>query len=277
MPVGTAISLLVTPLVIKALGWSACWWLLAGVAWLAAWMAWRLLPADVSRQGLESQAFQDAERVWLRRLHQTLTAKGPWLLALMFGMYAAQWITVIGFLPSVYAQAGIGHVAGVLTALVALANIVGNVGSGRLLHHGRNFARTAGAVLGVSFAVMALASVVTFAQVDGLAFGWRYVAVLLFSAVGGAIPGTLFALSVKLAPSEGAVGTTVGWMQQGSSAGQVVLPPVAGWLAQSVGGWHWTWTLTLACALIGLAVSAMTGRLLSLKLRERETHAGAQA
>jgi hypothetical protein len=39
--------------------------------------------------------------------------------------------------------------------------------------------------------------------------------VLLFSAVGGLIPGTLFALAVRLAPPKGTVSATVGYMRNG--------------------------------------------------------------
>ncbi|EYC52285.1 MFS transporter [Hylemonella gracilis str. Niagara R] len=271
MPAGTALALLATPWVIGLVGWAACWWVLAALALLAAALVARALPPDAPRTGLQ-QADQTAKSVqiaksdhWAARLRQTLGALGPWLLALTFGVYAAQWLAVVGFLPSAYAQAGISvQWAGLLTAGVALINIVGNVGAGRLLQAHV----PARSVLGTGFGVMAVSAFVAFADwphwlglesstVTGLA---RYLAVLLFSAVGGVIPGTLFALSVRLAPSERTVGSTVGWMQQGSSAGQVLLPPLAGWLAQRVGGWHWTWALTGACALAGLVLTWGIGR-----------------
>jgi CP family cyanate transporter-like MFS transporter len=44
---------------------------------------------------------------------------------------------VVGFLPTIYTQAGVpGPLMGVLTALAAAVNILGNVGSGRLLQRG---------------------------------------------------------------------------------------------------------------------------------------------
>lgn len=274
MPAGTALSLLVTPWIIGLLGWTACWWALAALALLAAALVARVLPPDAPRTGAHTdshkadQKDQSANSVqsdhWTARLGQTLGALGPWLLALTFGVYAAQWLTVVGFLPSAYAQAGVSvQWAGLLTAGVALINIVGNVGAGRLLQAHV----PAPAVLGTGFGVMALSAFVAFADWPHWLPVWlgvesatvigvsRYLAVLLFSTVGGVIPGTLFALSVRLAPSERTVGATVGWMQQGSSAGQVLLPPLAGWLAQRVGGWHWTWALTGACALAGLTLT----------------------
>ncbi|HBK00034.1 MAG TPA: MFS transporter, partial [Delftia acidovorans] len=50
--------------------------------------------------------------------------------------------------------------------------------------------------------------------------------VVLFSAAGGLIPGTLFSMAVRLAPHESTVSTTVGFMQQWSSVGQFAGPPL---------------------------------------------------
>lgn len=261
MPVGMALGLIFAPLIISAVGWAGCWFVLAVPTLVIALLIWRVLPDDPPRVA-SSDANQDG---WLLRVRQTLAAPGPWLLALTFLVYAAQWSTIIGFLPSVYAQAGVSsYSAGLLTAVASLTNIFGNVGSGRLLHARKNFAATARGILAIGFAVMALTATIAFAEVDGqgLPAVLRYAAVLVFSAIGGAIPGTLFALAVRLAPSDRTVGTVVGWMQQGSSAGQFFLPPLAGWMAERAGGWHWTWVLTGACALVGMAVAWRIGVLL---------------
>jgi CP family cyanate transporter-like MFS transporter len=74
---------------------------------------------------------------WWRRLRLTLGSGGPWRVALAFLLYSSQWLAVIGFLPSIYAQSGLGgQMAGTMTALVCLANITGNIGAGHLLHRG---------------------------------------------------------------------------------------------------------------------------------------------
>ena len=103
---------------------------------------------------------------------------------------------MIGFLPSIYTQAGVsGAATGVLTALAAAVNMIGNIGSGRLLHRG---ARPTTLLVG-GFVAMALATVLAFAGAhgEGTHPALRYVAVLAFSAIGGVIPGTLFALAVQ--------------------------------------------------------------------------------
>jgi MFS family permease len=87
------------------------------------------------------------------------------------------------------------------------------------------------------------------------------VAVLAFSAVGGLVPATLFALAVRVAPSEHTLSTTVGWMQQWSAFGQFAGPPLVAWVASLAGGWHLTWLVTGASSLIGLALAAVIARL----------------
>ena len=61
----------------------------------------------------------------MQRLRSTLGARGHWLVALTFGMYSGQWLAVVGFLPSIYAAAGVsGALLGVLTALAAAVSDV---------------------------------------------------------------------------------------------------------------------------------------------------------
>ncbi len=258
MPLATALALLTGPLAIAAFGWRAWWWALAAVSAAMALVLRRAVPADAARQA--------APAPWLGRLSTTLAAPGPWLVAVCFAMYSGQWLAVVGFLPVIYAQAGVSEGAtALLTALAAAANIAGNVASGRLLQRGVAAQR----LLAVGFVTMGLAAAVTFA-----ASTWppalRYAAVLLFSGVGGLIPGTLFALALRLAPGDGTVSTTVGWVQQWSSVGQFAGPPLVAWVASRAGGWQWTWLATGACSLAGLALAAaIAARLRALQQPQR--------
>lgn len=261
MPLGTALALLCGPLVISLAGWSFWWWLLAAITSAMAVWVMQSVPADRHR------TVQAAEQVpspdWWDRLSQTLRAPGPWLVALSFAMYSGQWLAVIGFLPTIYAQAGVaGGLSAVLTALVAGVNMVGNIASGRLLGRGVK----PQILLYTGFSVMGLGTLLAFAvwpmSADGagLPAVLRFVAVLLFSMLGGMIPGTLFSLAVRLAPGSGTVSTTVGWMQQWASFGQFAGPPLVAWVASCVGGWHWTWGVTGVCSVIGLWLAVQLGR-----------------
>lgn len=262
MPLGTAAALLCGPLVIALTGWSSWWW---GLSMVTLWMAWwvkRVVPPDVTSVP-SSQNGAVRPTGWVQRLRQTLSAPGPWLVALSFAMYSGQWLAVIGFLPTIYAQAGVaGGVSAVLTALVAGVNMIGNIASGRLLGRGVQ----PQTLLYAGFAVMGLGTLLAFATLplsaggSGLPVAVRFVAVLFFSMIGGMIPGTLFSLAVRLAPGEGTVSTTVGWMQQWASFGQFAGPPVVAWVASGVGGWHWTWAVTGSCSAIGLLLAWQLGR-----------------
>ncbi len=259
MPLGTAIALLTGPAVIDSVGWRNWWLLLAGVtALMVVWVA-ALIDPDAAGAPVASPRRPDpAARVgWRLRVRRTLSARGPWLVALCFALYSGQWLAVIGFLPAVVAQVGrFGTAAASLLALAALVNVLGNVASGRLLQRGV----LPWHLLAAGFSAMGVGAVLAFADI-----GWdqasvgvaasRYLGVLLFSMVGGLIPGTLFSMAVRLAPDEGSISTTVGWMQQLSALGQFLGPPLVAWIAASAGGWHWTWVATGGCCVLGLVVA----------------------
>jgi MFS family permease len=259
MPMGVALALLLGPECIGWLGWRGWWLLLSAFAACAALAVWLYLPAfpphaAVSRGPGGGTSFLHA---WLAGLRQTLGARAPRALGLCFAVYSAQWMAVIGFLPAIYAEAGLaaGSMA-VLTAGAAAVNIVGNVLGGHLLQRGLAPQR----LLRWSFAAMALGALAAYAQIP-VGPGLRYLAVCAFSLGGGMVPATLFMLGVRLAPAPALVSTTVGLMQQTSSLGQFLAPPLVAWLANQTGGWQWTWVATGACALTGIAVAGRLGTL----------------
>lgn len=261
MPVATSLALLLGPLAIDAVGWRGWWVGLAVVTALAGLVVLVAVPDTPTnggapaapRPGPADGTSQQRLLRWWQPLWATLSARGPWLVSLAFAAYSTQWIALIGFLPTIYQQAGhAGWVVGVLTALVSAGNIVGNVGAGRLLHAGAAPAR----LMICGYLTMAAGSVVAFADL-GQGQLVRFAAVLLFSVVGGLIPATLFALATRVAPSEQAISATVGWMQQWSAAGQFVGPPLVAWVAGRAGGWHNTWCVTAAAAAIGCVLTGL--------------------
>jgi MFS transporter, CP family, cyanate transporter len=253
MPFGAALALLAGPIWIGGMGWRAWWWLLGGLSLaMALWLV-RAVP-DLAAAHPRAAALP-----WPQRLRQTLSAPGPWLVAMTFAVYSGQWLAVIGFLPAIYLQAGVsGAATGVLTALAAAVNMLGNLAAGRLLHAGVRPPR----LLNIGFVAMGLAALAAFAVIDGVALPapWRYLAVLLFSMLGGLIPSTLFFLAVRLAPSEQTLSTSVGWMQQWSALGQFAGPPLVAWVAARSGGWQWTWVATGVCSLLGLLLTVRIAR-----------------
>ena len=239
MPLATALALLGGPGVIALAGWRGWWWLAAALTLAMAAGLQLLLPAQRA----------SAHVPWRARLRQTLAARGPWLAAACFALYAMQWLAVIGFLPLIYTQAGVsGAATAWLTASVAAINIVGNLAAGRLLQRGV----AAATLLRCGYAGMALACVLAFTDIAAGAAWLRYLGVLAFSLVGGLIPATLFTLALRVAPSESTLASTLGWMQQGSALGQFVGPPLLAWLALASGGWPAMAWLSAAAALLAL-------------------------
>lgn len=247
MPLGTALALLLGVPLLSVAGWRWAWVLLAGLSLLAAAGLAKWVAPDVP----PSAAASSPASALGARLRRTLQSGGPWLVALAFFLYSGQWLAVVGFLPTIYHQAGYtGTTVALLSALAAGINMAGNIGAGWWLARGAR----PGAVLALAYIAMGVGSWVAFTAVGYPVV--QYLAVLVFSGVGGLIPGTLFGLAVKLAPDNDTVSTTVGWMQQFSALGQFIGPPVVAWVATLTGGWQWTWTVTGASSLLGLMLAS---------------------
>ena len=191
----------------------------------------------------------------------TLAAPGPWLVALSFAMYSGQWLAVIGFLPSIYVQSGIaGAAAGVLTAAVAAANMVGNIGSGRLLQRGVAPSR-----------LLAIGFVDDGPGRDGHLRRQRRCR----PGAGAALRGGAAVLGRRRADPGDACSRwrcgwrrakarwrrRVGWVQQWSALGQFAGPPLVAAVASAAGGWQWTWVVTGACSVAGLLLTVGLSRL----------------
>jgi len=267
MPFGTAMALLLGPAFMAVAGWPGWWWLLGGFSALMALLLWKAVPPDAAARATAKPAGGSG------RIRRTLGAPGPWLASLAFAVYSSQWLAVIGFLPTIYAQAGLpaAHVA-VATALAAAVNMTGNIASGRLLQRGWR----APVLLRCGYAAMLVGAVMAFApwtsDASATTSAVRYAGVLLFSAVGGLVPGTLFSLAVQVAPDDGTVSSTVGWMQQWSSFGQFAGPPLAAWAAARAGSWDAIWWMMAALAGAGLVLASAIARHL-----RRHLHGSASA
>lgn len=250
MPTGTVIILIGGAWLLTLSDWRTLWVLVGALTFAMLWMTWRLVPADSSTAPTTTEGNAAARPAALQMVRQTLSSRDVWMIALIFGVYAAQWIAVIGFLPTIYATEGIdGPTAGLLTALVAGANIIGNLLAGRLLHGGLPARR----LIVIGFVTMIVCAFSAFGA--GLPAAVQFMAILVFSAVGGLIPATLFVLAIALAPTPQTTTTTVGWMQQCSSLGQFSGPPVVAWVVNLAGDWQWTWLATGAYALVGIGLA----------------------
>lgn len=245
MPLGTAVALLAGPAFMAWAGWRAWWWALGALSLAMAVVLHRSVGSDPPSASASDRG---------GRLRRTLSARGPWLVALCFAMYSGQWLAVIGFLPTLYAGMGLPTGwAGPATALAAAVNIAGNVAAGRLLQRGV----PARLLLLGGFVAMGAGAFFAFAMPAAVPPGARYGAVLMFSMLGGMIPATLFSLALKLAPGGDTLSTTVGWVQQWSSFGQFFGPPAVAWVATRSGSWQHSWLVTGACAVAGAILAVL--------------------
>lgn len=243
MPTGTALGVLVTPVLLDHGGWRGLWLLgaaLTGLTAAAAGLATRTLrPAPRS---------EPRARV-LPVLRAVATSPGPLLAAGAFAMYAGQYLAVFGFLPTLLIEDGVPvGTAALLAAAASFVNAPGNLLGGWL--RGRGAPRWV--LICAGSAVMGLSAVGIFA--GGLPLEWRYACCVLLSLAGGIIPATLIGATPDLAPSPNAMAATVGVVMQGSTLGQVAGPPAVAAVATSVGGWGATPLVLGAAALVAIAL-----------------------
>jgi MFS family permease len=249
MPSGGSLALLVAPLLIAAWGWRGSW-----VTWsLAAAVALLLVArfAPTPRYG---------EVRSMKLALESLRQPGSVALALLFAFYVAQWTSVMIWLPTflVDERGASQGLASLLTALMVLVNVPGNIGGGWLLAHGVRRGR----LIIAASAIMVVTDVAMLSS--ALPDAARYLAVLVFSCCAGTIPSAIFSGVVVHAKTPQHVGTTNGMVMQTSQAGQFFGPILLAWLASHFGGWGASLWAMLAFAaggaLCGYAVLRIEAR-----------------
>ena len=187
---------------------------------------------------------------------------GPWLLGLCFITYTGNYLCVTAFLP-VYLIDRLGYApltAALLTAVVIVVNVIGNLGGGYLAQRGMP-----------RWILIAIASATMGATTLGIYApgvpGWLpFVLAVVFSLVAGLLPAAVFGAVPVYAPSPRTVGTTGGLVVQFGTFSQLVCPPL---LAAIVAGAGWaaapwlTAGLGAGGVLVALAIGIYDRRLLS--------------
>jgi MFS family permease len=249
MPSGGSLAILLAPLVLAAWGWRGLWVTLSVVAAIGFLLVARHSPTP--RYGGVAS---------IRLALESLAQPASVALALLFSFYVAQWTSVMIWLPTflVDERGAAPAVASLLTALMVLVNVPGNLGGGWLLSRGVR----RGPLILAACAIMAVcdAGMLSPLLPDAL----RYFLVLSFSICAGVIPACIFTGVVVHAKTPQHVGTTNGMVMQTSQAGQFFGPIVLAWLASNFGGWGaslWAMLAFAACgALCGYAVLRIEAR-----------------
>ncbi len=249
MPSGGSAAILLAPLILATWGWQGLWVTLSVAAALCFLHVARHAPAP--RYGGVAS---------MKLAVESLRQPGSVALALLFAFYVAQWTSVMIWLPTflVDERGAAPAIASLLTALMVLVNVPGNLGGGWLLSRGVR----RGPLILAACAIMAAcdAGMLSPLLPDAL----RYFLVLAFSMCAGVIPACIFTGVVVHAKTPQHVGTTNGMVMQTSQAGQFFGPIVLAWLASHFGGWGaslWAMLAFAACgALCGYAVQRIEAR-----------------
>jgi MFS family permease len=222
MPAGGSAAILLAPLIIAAWGWRGLWVTMSVAAAAAFLLVARCAPT--TRYGNVGS---------LKLVVESLAQPASVALALLFAFYVAQWTSVMIWLPTflVDERGATAGVASVMTALMVLVNVPGNLGGGWLLARGVR----RGPLVLAACAIMVVTDVgmLTSALPDGL----RYFCCLAFSMCAGVIPACIFSGVVVHAKTPQHIGTTNGMVMQTSQAGQFFGPILLAWLASHFGGW----------------------------------------
>ena len=235
MPTGMAISLASAQPVLHAHGWRVLWQLDAALLLLVP------APTLVLRGRAMPRLGPLVRSVW---------HPGPVRLALIFAFYTVQYMSVMGFLPTILqAQGTSAQAAGLLSALAVMANAAGNLSVGALLARG---AQARHLIAGASVVMMVAAAGI---YVHEFAPTLRYLLVVTLSASGGLIPASIFALVPRVAQDRQSTATTMGFVVQFSHVGQLAGPPAVAAVAAAAGGFQLS-ALVLIPAAIGAFLAA---------------------
>ncbi|GAA4763769.1 CynX/NimT family MFS transporter [Citricoccus nitrophenolicus] len=260
----TFTAVLVSTLLLTSVNWQVWWILMAVITAATIPMILTFVPPPPSDR-------DSNVRLAARRVGATVKTLTPWIAGVVFACYSLQWGSVIGFLPTIFDEAGVGGLwPGIVTAVVGGVNGVGNIVTGRLHQRGVPMRR----LVLIGLATMGLTSVITFAPdwtgvPGGLAV--QIAAVALFSGVGALVPATLNRIAVDIAPPNGSGAAAMGLMVQIYNGANFVGPIILAAIATAAGSWHYSWVMTLGATLIGvlLAWRFLTARRLGIDYQHR--------
>lgn len=241
MPLGTGGMLLLSAPLLDIIGWRGLWLFTAAIIAVVAVFVHIAAKHATARM-------PDAEPPHIREIVQVAVRLRPVLLAIIFGLYAGQYLVMLGFLPLILVeQHGFsGPAAAGWVAVVVLTNALGNVASGIVLRHGVP-ARTS---MVLACLVMGVAAFVIYLD---LATVYILAAAFAFSAIGGLIPGSLFALAPAQIDRVAHLPSVSGLMVQGSSIGQFLMPPAVAALV----AYFDNWVVAGPAGLIAMGIAAI--------------------
>lgn len=253
MPAGMAIAMLTGPVFAD---WQAIWWSNGLLTLASLALVFLAVSPSPATSGGDTTFRSDAA--------ETLTSRGPMLLFVLFSLYSLMSFTLSSFLPILLIErlhVSLGTV-GLLSAVITLVNVIGNLAAGHLLTRG--FARgrlvASAALLTGVFGLWIFLS-----QSGGHLVLWLCI---LFSAIGGLIPATLISSVPILSPRPALAPMAMGLLMQGSNLGQLIGPVAVG-TAIELYGWTSGAAFIGGSALLCIVLAPTLERALRTKMQRR--------
>lgn len=246
MPFGMAVTMIVAPPLVAAIGWRGLWLAVAAAALAcgAALIVQRHRYPQPPPSGRTFGAIVEA-----------LRQPGPWWVAFAMCFYTAQWTAVMVWLPTFLVQTRGASLAAasLLAAAVVAINVPGNLtGTWLLQRHVRR-----GPLISAAAIAMGILDVGMFA--DAAPDWLRLAACLGFSYCSGTIPPAVFTASQTYARSPSQVASLQGLVMQCSNLGQFIGPPGVAAIVSATGVWSdavYVMVAAAACALVcGVAIT----------------------
>lgn len=241
MPTGMAIALVVAPSILLAFGWRTLW----------TWNAVLLLAVGVGVSAVRlPHVSAGGVRLSADALVRTMKQREVWLLALIFMCYTFQFLSVLGFLPTILELQGVpAQAAGTQTAIAVIANAGGNLAASWLV--ARRVAPTA--LMAFALVVMVACELGIYSQ--GLSPDARYGLAIAFSAFGGLLPASVFATIPAIASRVASGAVVMGIVVQASHIGLLTGPPVVAAISDATGDWSASPLALAPVAAIGFAAA----------------------
>ncbi len=255
MPAGAGVMMLISALVLQATSWRWVWWIAAAAS--GAMLVALLLR---TRRRHELDPLVAPRRPIVAEMAEVATSGGPLAIGICFGAYSCCWFAVVGFLPTLQVERlrFAPETAAIVTTIVAMVNITGNVAAGWLLQ------RQVPRVVIIVGATVSMAVCASGIFLDGVPDIARLVLAGVYSAVIGLLPGSLFTAIPVHAPRPQLVGAATGLLMQVSNFGALIGPPITAALV-SAGGWPAASWMTA----IALGIAAVAGIFLHWRERRR--------
>jgi cyanate permease len=211
MPVGSGLAALLVPPAIGLVGWRGASVADACLAACVLLVVIRWVPSDGRRRRASTRGLLGAFR-----------SPTVLIITAVFGLYAAQYLTVVGLFPAALVSGdGLSlGTAGLVGAAVFLANAPGNLLGAYLLHRGAPLRW----VIPAGSACMA---VTVWGVLDpALPLTFRIASAAAFSFTAGLVPSALFAGLASVSAGTESAGAAIGLVTQGSGVGQLFGPPL---------------------------------------------------